>query len=149
MKAITEQNESRSVMSKLVDQTLYIKSRIALAAVRILSADMQPERWTSAWGSCSTIVALRSLVSKEMLLELVGLTHKASDKLCRDDYRPHYRQWDFSDDSEMSSGRRKLYYPIRQTPVSHEGRCWIEEYHSVGLLVLQCRLQNVVPWIVN
>ena len=57
-KAFTEQNESSRVMSKLVDQTLYMRSRMALAAVRILRADIHPDRWTSACGSCNMMVAL-------------------------------------------------------------------------------------------
>lgn len=57
-KSLTLQNESRRVISKLVDQTLYIRSKMALADVRILRAEMQPDLRTSACGSCSTTQAL-------------------------------------------------------------------------------------------
>ena len=57
-KNLTLQNESKRVISKLVDQTLYIRSKMALADVRILRAEMQPDLRTSACGSCSTTQAL-------------------------------------------------------------------------------------------
>jgi hypothetical protein len=41
-------------------------SRIALAAIKIFSAEIHPDWRTSAWGSWSTIVALRGeMISKK------------------------------------------------------------------------------------
>lgn len=58
--SLTEQNVSRSVISKLVDRILYTISRIALAAVKILRAEMHPDCRTSAWGSWRAMVALQN-----------------------------------------------------------------------------------------